>query len=67
MPAAFAKYSSSELPVSQALAIIIIAREIAVPPPWASSPSEDKAAATPKISASVMPTCEPAAEILSAI
>ena len=38
-----------------------------MPPPWASSPSDDKAAATPRMSASVIPTCEPAAEIFKAI
>ena len=60
-PATLAK-SFRDLPlVSTATCISIMALLNAVPPAWASRPTEDSAVAKPRICACVRPTCEPAA------
>ena len=67
MPATRAKSSSASPPSTAATSIILSALLMAVPPAWASRPTDDSAAAKPRIWLSVSPTCLPAAASLSAI
>ena len=67
MPDTLAKSVSAWPPVSTATCILIIAFENAVPPAWASKPTEERAAAKPRICASDNPTCAPAEAMLVAM
>ena len=66
MPAMVAYFLRSSEPVSTATFMLTMAFEKAVPPAPASRPSDDSPPAMPKISACVMPTCDPAAPIACA-
>ena len=61
IPATLANCSSASPPVSVATSMLIISLLKAVPPLSLAIPNEDKVAANPKISASDIPICEPAA------
>lgn len=67
MPETVAKSVRDCPPVSAASSILISALENALPPIWASMPTEDSAVATPMTCASVMPTCLPAPAMRIAI
>ena len=60
IPETRAKSSSASPPVAAATSILMRALLKAEPPIWLSMPTEDRAAAKPKICASLKPTCLPA-------
>ena len=67
IPATLAKLSKLLPPLAQATSMLTINLENALPPASAPKPKLDSDAAKPKMSASVIPTCLPAAASLNDI
>ena len=67
IPVASSSFLTWSKPVFDATCILTSVLEIAEPPISASIPTDDSAAESPRISASLIPTCEPAPANLNAI